>query len=189
MARSSSYASIRTRACCYEPPASSPEPAYRPMAARRVPHEFRAGRFPILTDLGRVHLPLLSPPLAGCEREYGSLGARTEWQHSPSGGLKKLLAKLRGGLRASASIRAGSAHQRFKGSIAFQPYGRVMLSDLSFDNYLRAGGWRGYAQKAAKDAYVPSRDARRPVRTPSAPKPLEFPSCPSARVTLIRGST
>ena len=29
-----------------------------------------------------------------------------------------------------------------------------MLSDLSFDNYLRAGGWRGYAQKAAKDAFV-----------------------------------
>jgi hypothetical protein len=29
-----------------------------------------------------------------------------------------------------------------------------MLSDLSFDNYLDAGGWRGYAQKAAKDALV-----------------------------------
>jgi hypothetical protein len=29
-----------------------------------------------------------------------------------------------------------------------------MLSDLSFDNYLEAGGWRGYAQKAAKDAFV-----------------------------------
>jgi hypothetical protein len=29
-----------------------------------------------------------------------------------------------------------------------------MLSDLSFDDYLRAGGWRGYAQKAAKDAFV-----------------------------------
>jgi len=31
---------------------------------------------------------------------------------------------------------------------------RYMLSDLSFDDYLRAGGWRGYAQKAAKDAFV-----------------------------------
>jgi|SRR6516162_8874409 hypothetical protein len=29
-----------------------------------------------------------------------------------------------------------------------------MLSDFSFDDYLRAGGWRGYAQKAAKDAFV-----------------------------------
>ena len=29
-----------------------------------------------------------------------------------------------------------------------------MLTDLSFDNYLEAGGWRGYAQKAAKDAFV-----------------------------------
>ena len=29
-----------------------------------------------------------------------------------------------------------------------------MLSDLSFDDYLQAGGWRGYAQKAAKDAFV-----------------------------------
>jgi hypothetical protein len=29
-----------------------------------------------------------------------------------------------------------------------------MLSDLSFDNYLEAGGWRGCAQKAAKDAFV-----------------------------------
>jgi hypothetical protein len=31
---------------------------------------------------------------------------------------------------------------------------RYMLSDLSFDDYLRAGGWRGYAQKAAKNAFV-----------------------------------
>jgi hypothetical protein len=31
---------------------------------------------------------------------------------------------------------------------------RYMLSDLSFDDYLRAGGWRGYAQKAAKSAFV-----------------------------------
>ena len=31
---------------------------------------------------------------------------------------------------------------------------RYMLSDLSFDDYLRAGGWRGYAQRAAKDAFV-----------------------------------
>jgi len=30
---------------------------------------------------------------------------------------------------------------------------RYMLSDLSFDDYLEAGGWRGYAQKAAKDAF------------------------------------
>ena len=29
-----------------------------------------------------------------------------------------------------------------------------MLSDLSFDDYLHAGGWRGYAQRAAKDAFV-----------------------------------
>ena len=29
-----------------------------------------------------------------------------------------------------------------------------MLSDPSFDDYLRAGGWRGYAQRAAKDAFV-----------------------------------
>jgi hypothetical protein len=29
-----------------------------------------------------------------------------------------------------------------------------MVSDLSFDDYLRAGGWRGYAQKAAKNAFV-----------------------------------
>jgi hypothetical protein len=29
-----------------------------------------------------------------------------------------------------------------------------MLSDLSFDDYLRAGGWRGHAQKAAKNAFV-----------------------------------
>jgi hypothetical protein len=45
-----------------------------------------------------------------------------------------------------------------------------MLSDLSFDNYL---------EDAQKDAYVPSRDAPRSVRTLSAPKPLEFPSYPS----------
>jgi hypothetical protein len=31
---------------------------------------------------------------------------------------------------------------------------RYMLSDLSFDDYLRAGGWRGFAQKAAKNAFV-----------------------------------
>ena len=31
---------------------------------------------------------------------------------------------------------------------------RYMLRDLSFDDYLRAGGWRGYAQKAAKNAFV-----------------------------------
>jgi hypothetical protein len=31
---------------------------------------------------------------------------------------------------------------------------RYMLTDLSFDDYLRAGGWPGYAQKAAKDAFV-----------------------------------
>jgi hypothetical protein len=31
---------------------------------------------------------------------------------------------------------------------------RYTLSDLSFDNYLEAGGWRGCAQKAAKDAFV-----------------------------------
>src|SRR5215470_10395502 len=31
---------------------------------------------------------------------------------------------------------------------------RHMLSDLSFDDYLLAGGWRGYAQRAAKDAFV-----------------------------------
>jgi hypothetical protein len=31
---------------------------------------------------------------------------------------------------------------------------RYMLSNLSFDDYLRAGGWRGYAQRAAKDAFV-----------------------------------
>jgi hypothetical protein len=31
---------------------------------------------------------------------------------------------------------------------------RYMLSDLSFDDYLRAGGWRGCAQKAAKNAFV-----------------------------------
>jgi hypothetical protein len=29
-----------------------------------------------------------------------------------------------------------------------------MLSGLSFDDYIRAGGWRGYAQKAAKNAFV-----------------------------------
>jgi hypothetical protein len=31
---------------------------------------------------------------------------------------------------------------------------RHTLNDLSFDNNLGAGGWRGYAQKAAKDAFV-----------------------------------
>src|SRR5215472_1727944 len=31
---------------------------------------------------------------------------------------------------------------------------RYMLSDLSFDDYLRAGGWRGYTQRPAKDAFV-----------------------------------
>ena len=29
-----------------------------------------------------------------------------------------------------------------------------MLSDLSFDDYLRAGGWRGHAQKAAKNVFA-----------------------------------
>jgi hypothetical protein len=29
-----------------------------------------------------------------------------------------------------------------------------MLSNLSFDDYLEAGGWRSYAQKAAKDAFI-----------------------------------
>jgi electron transfer flavoprotein alpha subunit len=48
---------------------------------------------------------------------------------------------------------AVSARQRFK------DMARYMLSNLSFDNpsfddYLRAGGWRGYAQKAAKNAFV-----------------------------------
>src|SRR6516165_9432257 len=28
------------------------------------------------------------------------------------------------------------------------------MSEPSFDDYLRAGGWRGYAQKAAKSAFV-----------------------------------
>src|SRR6516165_960360 len=49
---------------------------------------------------------------------------------------------------------AVAARQRFKDSIAFNYMARYMLSDLSFDNYLEAGGWRGYAQKAAKDAFV-----------------------------------
>jgi hypothetical protein len=31
---------------------------------------------------------------------------------------------------------------------------RYMLSTLSFDDYLKAGGWRGCAQKAAKDAFI-----------------------------------
>ena len=31
---------------------------------------------------------------------------------------------------------------------------RHMLSDLSFDDYLLVGGWRGYAQKAAKNTFV-----------------------------------
>jgi hypothetical protein len=43
---------------------------------------------------------------------------------------------------------AVSAHQRFK------DMARYMLSDLSFDDYLEAGGWRGYAQKVAKDAFI-----------------------------------
>jgi hypothetical protein len=43
---------------------------------------------------------------------------------------------------------AVSARQRFK------DMPRYMLSNFSFDDYLRAGGWRGYAQKAAKNAFV-----------------------------------
>ena len=31
---------------------------------------------------------------------------------------------------------------------------RRTLNDLSFDKYLAAGSWRGYAQSAAKDAFV-----------------------------------
>jgi hypothetical protein len=46
------------------------------------------------------------------------------------------------------------ARQRFKDPVAFNYMARCMLSDLSFDNYLEAGGWRGYAQKAAKGAFV-----------------------------------
>lgn len=46
------------------------------------------------------------------------------------------------------------ARQRFKDSVTFNYMARYMLSDLSFDDYLEAGGWRGYAQKAAKDAFV-----------------------------------
>ena len=38
--------------------------------------------------------------------------------------------------------------------VALDYMARYMLSDLSFDDYLRAGGWRGYAQRAAKDAFV-----------------------------------
>jgi hypothetical protein len=44
---------------------------------------------------------------------------------------------------------------------------RCMLSDPSFDDYLRAGGWRGYAQKAAKSAFVTDNEAR------SWPEPLQ----------------
>jgi hypothetical protein len=32
--------------------------------------------------------------------------------------------------------------------------GRYVLNDHSFNNYLDVGGWRGYAQRAAKDAFV-----------------------------------
>ena len=32
--------------------------------------------------------------------------------------------------------------------------GRYVLNDHSFDNYLDVGGWRGHAQRAAKDAFV-----------------------------------
>jgi len=59
--------------------------------------------------------------------------------------------RLPGGL---IQLCAVSARQRFKDSIAFNYMARYMLSDLSFDDYLEAGGWRGYAQKAAKDAVV-----------------------------------
>ena len=31
---------------------------------------------------------------------------------------------------------------------------RYMHSDVSFDDYLEAGGWRGYAQKVAEDAFL-----------------------------------
>ena len=31
---------------------------------------------------------------------------------------------------------------------------RRTLNDLSFDDYLEAGGWRDHAQRAAKDAFV-----------------------------------
>ena len=47
-----------------------------------------------------------------------------------------------------------SARQRFRDSAAFNYMARYMLSDLSFDTYLEVGGWRGYARKAAKDAFV-----------------------------------
>jgi hypothetical protein len=67
-----------------------------------------------------------------------------------------------------------------------------MLSDLSFDNNVEAGGWRGYAQKVAKDAFFPSRDAPQRVhrRTLSAPKNrLNFHRAHRARTTLIQRST
>jgi len=47
-----------------------------------------------------------------------------------------------------------TARQRSKDSVAFNYLARYMLSDLSFGNYREPGGWRGCAQKAAKDAFV-----------------------------------
>jgi len=44
--------------------------------------------------------------------------------------------------------------QRFKEAVTFNYMAHQVLSDLSFDDYLEAGGWRGYAQKVAKDAFV-----------------------------------
>ena len=80
-------------------------------------------------------------------------GARSETGGRAAGCLVR-----RSGLMACAV----SARQRFKdcrcAALSFSPTCNVqlygMLSDLSFDDYLEAGGWRVYAQRAAKDAFT-----------------------------------
>ena len=41
--------------------------------------------------------------------------------------------------------------------------GRYVPNDHSFDNYLDVGGWRGHAQRAAKDAFTEARSWLEPL--------------------------
>ena len=55
---------------------------------------------------------------------------------------------------AKSSVTLLAIGSKSRHPVTLDYMARYMVSDLSFDDYLRDGGWRGYAQKAAKDAFV-----------------------------------
>jgi hypothetical protein len=57
-------------------------------------------------------------------------------------------------LHRSPTLARRHSKSRFNDAVTFNYMACYVLSDLSFGNYLEDGGWRGYAQKAAKSGFV-----------------------------------